>query len=407
MDPYLLAVVSSVFCLTDVFLLYFTGNITTYVFLSYVFTQCTFFIGFHLMRARKAVFSSPPDNRMSYNKPRAKEIIAFYFFSIVYLVSQCAIYMLKGIPLFMESRLETFASGGGTGILGRICDVSSIFSLYAFFAVIKIDKFRLSEMPKYFILCLIFVTFLLSGSKSSFLVIFYVFWCYIMFAKLKKLNYLTYIKLLKKNVKLIVITSLGVVSVIIFVQTKTQIENPEDRLNPLLGLCLRLVHSGDVYWYAYPNNVYLKIPAEHWFTALFNDTLGLLRIKNWDELPEAIGITFKNIHHPSDVPQGPNARHNIFGLIYYGFFGGIIFSFCLGLLLGFIRNIMPQLLSASMLGGFVFTYLINKSTSLDSDPMLTITYFNNIIFVFPVLYFVYLIVVELFMINPINNEVPA
>ena len=401
LDPFFLAVISSVFCLTVVFLLYLTNNISFYLFASYILTQFGFILGLYTFKVKK---SSLDYNQGVVKYNNFNGLVGFYFFSFVYLISQGLIFKLKGIPLFMESRLETFASGGGTGILGRISDVSSIFSIYAFFLVIKIDKFRISELFKYIVFLLICITFFLSGSKSAFLIVFNVFWCYIIFAKIKGGNYLAYFKLLKDNIKLILISSLLIVCFIIYIQSANPVNSANNGLNPIFALLLRFVHSGDIYWYAYPNNVYLQIPDSHWFSALFNDTLGFLRLQSWEKLPEAIGITFKNIHHPSDIPQGPNARHNVFGLIYYGFFGSILFSYIVGLVLGFIRNKLPYIIKNDIFGGSVCTYLICRGSSIDSDPMLTITYFNNIIFVLPILYFMYIVLIEFLKLKPNTYE---
>ncbi|TRX13394.1 O-antigen polymerase [Flavobacterium gawalongense] len=402
-DPYFLAVISSVFCFTDVLFLFIVNKISTYLLSSYVLTQVGFVLGFYTFKIKKKILSG--DDKKNYiEKVNSRNVIAFYFFSFIYLFNQCLIYKLKGIPLFMESYLETFASGGGSGVLGRVSDVTSIIGLYSFFLVIKIDKFRISEIPKYIILVLYFVTFFLSGSKSVFFLVFTVFWCHIAFLKTKKGNYEMYSMLLKNNMKFILGFTLVFLLIIIYTQTSIHTENIEDRANPLFGLLLRFVHSGDIYWYAYPNNVYLQIPNNQWFAALFNDTLGFLRIMDWKDLPQVIGITFKNIHHPSDIPSGPNGRHNVFGLIYFGFFGSILFSYCIGLILSFIRNKLSLFLSNNFFGGAVFTYLITKSAALDSDPMLTITYFNNVIFIFSILYFLYLILIEFLKINPNNYE---
>ena len=130
LDPYFLAVISSVFCLTVVYLLYYTNNITFYLFISYNLTQFAFILGLFAFR-RKITFDKKDGVITEISKHNS--LVAFYFFSLIYIISQCFIYKLKGIPLFMESRLETFASGGGTGVLGRISDISSVFSLYAFF----------------------------------------------------------------------------------------------------------------------------------------------------------------------------------------------------------------------------------------------------------------------------------
>jgi hypothetical protein len=208
---------------------------------------------------------------------------------------------------------------------------------------------------------------------------------------------------MKKNMKRIILFSILISTFIIYVQSNPNNES-DNTINPFLALCLRFVHSGDIFWYAYANNVYLKIPSNQWIAALLHDTFGLLRIQDWSNLPEAIGITLKDIHHPSDVLQGPNARHNVFGLIYYGFFGSIFFSYSLGVFLSFVRNKLPYILRADIFGGATFTYLMCRGASIDSDPMMTITFFNNIVFILPVLYIVYLMIIEFLSVNTIRNE---
>lgn len=402
-DPYFFAVFSSAFCLTDVFFMYFINKISFYIFSSYVLTQISFFLGFYSFKKRKTPIvnvknlDEKPDVSLN-------DLIAFYFFSFIYLTSQVIIYATKGIPLFMVSRLETFSDGGGSGVLGRITEVSSIFSLYSFFLVIKVDKIRLSESFKYIIISLIFLTFMLSGSKGSFLTIFYVFWTYIVFSQLKGGEYQVYLRLLKKNIKRIVFFSVSLACLVIYIQSKNKQEEADisEAMNPIVEMAFRFVYSGDIYWFSYPNNVYQSIPSDRGITALFGDVFGLFRIYDWTELPEAIGLTMKRYHHPSDIIMGSNARHNVFGLIYYGFIGSIFFSYTLGLMLSFIRNKLPSYLNYTFFGGGVFTYLIIKTAGLDTDPPLTVTYLDNLFFVFPILFLGYLVLVELMKFK--NNE---
>jgi hypothetical protein len=386
-DPLFVPIISSVFSLVVVYLLFITGNILLSNFISFNCTQIFFWLGLFVFKPIKTNNIAVAN----YTESKRNAIVAFYFFSVVYLITQCLIYYFKGIPIFKDSRLETFADGGGDGIMGRIIDVTSIFSIYSFFVVVKTDKFRISEIPKYFIMLFVFITLFLSGSKASFLNIFSVFLCYLIFAKIKGGNFLPYINILKKYKFYLLAICLLVVTLIIIVQNKS---DDVDQLNPIAKLLLRFVHSGDVYWYAYPNQVYLLIKGNEGFKALFNDTLGLLRIYNWSEMPEAIGITLKNRHHPSDILEGANARHNVFGLIYYGYIGSVFFSFVLGFLISFVRRVLPLMLKNTLLNGFIFTFLMIKVVFFDTDPMLTITYINNLIFIFPFIYLLYLWVLE-------------
>lgn len=397
LDPYFISVFSSVFCFTDVFFMYFVNKISFYIFASYVLTQISFILGFYTFKKRKVSLVDVNKNLDSKKNVSSNNLIAFYFFSFIYLTSQCIIYATKGIPLFMVSRLETFSDGGGSGVLGRITEVSSIFSLYAFFLVIKIDKIRPSEFLKYFVIGLIFLTFMLSGSKSSFLTFFYVFWCYIVFSQIKGGNYQAYLSLLKNNIRNIVVVSITLACVVIYIQSKSKQEEGDisEAMNPIVEMAFRFVYSGDIYWFSYPNNVYQSIPSDRGITALFGDVFGLFRIYDWAEMPQAIGLTMKRYHHPSDIITGSNARHNVFGLIYYGFIGSVFFSYTLGLVLSFIRNKLPHYLKYTFFGGGIFTYLIIKTAGLDTDPPLAITYLDNLFFVFPVMFFGYLVLIEL------------
>lgn len=400
LDPILLPVISSVFSMADVYLLFFTNSISTYLFINFNLTQLAFWFGLFYFKTKiNSKFNTLKTNTFSNN---FNNTLSFYFFSIIYLCSQVLIYVTKGIPLLKESRLETFADGGGEGVLGRIVDVTSIFCLYSFFKIIKVGKLSFSDVPKYVIIILIFLTFLLTGSKSTFLNLFLVFWCFIIFNRIKGNDSEKYINIIKKYRLRIFVFILTVVSLIIFVQINYA--DNENKLNPLVSLFIRFIHSGDVYWYAYPNNVYLNIKSNAWFSALFTDFLGLFRIVGWNNLPEAIGITFKDIHHPSDIPSGPNARHNVFGLIYYGFFGGILFSFLLGVIISFVRNKLPFILKDTMLNGFIFTFLMIKISGLDTDPMLTFTYLNNLLFIFPIIFFGFLFFLALFKTKLGHND---
>jgi oligosaccharide repeat unit polymerase len=366
--------------------------------MSYNLTQISFILGFYIFRKKEFEF-----HKHSHFIDNNVDNFVFYFFSLIFLLCQIIIYLLKGIPLFMQSRLETFADGGGAGILGRITDVTSIISLYAFFIVVRFDKFRLEEIPKYIIFFSICISFFLSGSKSSFLVILYVFWCFIFIQRINGGDYLKYLSFIKKHLKKVIVLSLIIVYIIISIQLSNDSDNIGNSINPFYALIIRFVHSGDIYWYAYPNNIYRTIRDDQWFTALFNDTLGFLRIYSWDRLPKAIGITFKDIHHPSDILQGPNARHNIFGLIYFGYVGSILFSFIIGVIIGFIRNRVPYYFSNNIIGGGLVTYLLCKTSAFDTDPMLTITFLDNVIFIFPVLFLMYLVFKEFIRINPKNG----
>jgi hypothetical protein len=382
-DPLFLFIVFEVFASSTVYFLYAFDHVSTYNFINFIFCQAAFFSGIHLFRSLKPRITTILKSNLSFTEQvqvLKNNVVIFYISTLLLLMCQSIVYAWKGIPLFMDSRLDTFATSKGEGILGRILDVTAICSLFCFFSVIRFDFPRKSELPKYFLIFLVFITFFLSGSKSTFLLLIYSFWTFLIFSILKGSHFTRPLRVLKKYTKSIVISCVLLVLAVITIQTK-QSENGWFMLG------LRFVHSGDIYWYAYPNDVYKTLDGSEPFKALFADTFGMLRIYKWDELPQAIGIILKDFHHPTKELDGPNARLPIFGLVYFGFAGSILFSFIVGVIFSFTRNVLPLILGKSVVSGVVFSYLMIKLPSLATDPIVGVTAIDNLIFVLPFILF--------------------
>ena len=70
--------------------------------------------------------------------------------------------------------------------------------------------------------------------------------------------------------------------------------------------------------------------------------------------------------------------------MYFGFGGSILFSLVLGSFVGFIRNVLPILLPKNFLTMCILSYLyIKVASSLDTDPILGVSYFDNLLVVTP------------------------
>lgn len=107
------------------------------------------------------------------------------------------------------------------------------------------------------------------------------------------------------------------------------------------GLVYRFVAFGDVYWYTYPNGYIDLVNVTSPFVSLFNDFMGLFRLANWNALPDSLGLSIYRMHHASDVIM-VNPRLNIMGYIYFGYFG-IVFSFVIGVIVGYIRLFLSKI----------------------------------------------------------------
>ena len=289
----------------------------------------------------------------------------------------------------MPSRLEAFVGGTGIGILSRLMDVSTLCAILSYYLLLSNPSVFKVRILHHLLFISLIVFLVLSGSKAAFLNLVFCLFCLERFypglrAKLKSIPPFSILK----NKVVVGLVGLTLALAIVALQ------KAETPLNPYMELAYRFMLSGDVYYLSYPNNVYKLIENEHGFLALFQDFLGLFRIYAWDELPQAIGLDLTRYHHSGDLMWGPNARHNVFGLVYYGFVGSIIFSFSLGAVVSFVREKVLIMPFNNVFFYLFFSLLYIKITFVETDPMLALSYLSNVFLIFPMLLLIFLVLYD-------------
>jgi len=229
--------------------------------------------------------------------------------------------------------------------------------------------------------------FILSGSKGTFLTVGFILFLYtlingrfnITILKIRR-------KVAKLSLRLFYLVCIMILGIIIFKDNQGE--------NPFLKLGIRLIHSGDAYFYGYPNDVLKSIKPASGFNALFSDILGMFRIIDWDKLPPPFGMTLYRYHYPlTEIMSGANARHNIYGLFYFGYMGSILFSFILGLLVSFFRNFLFRNISRNTIFGLFYTLLYMSTVTFESDINLALFMLDSyiigfiLIFIFSLIFF--------------------
>ncbi|MRG46920.1 hypothetical protein GFS24_17495 [Chitinophaga sp. SYP-B3965] len=373
-DPLFWSILFSLFGFADVVLMFFTGAIKPYYFLSYLLTQGAFTVGMLSLSKFENTRIKMPPATVSLPPINNANLIAI---TLLYAGIQLYVYYAKGIPLLYDSRLEYYTGGSGFGIFSRILDVLPVFLFYSLFEKVaekKITKNFRSYLFYTFGFCFYFATLVLSGSKSSILIVAYTIFCYYYINRQIPL-----VTSIWKRFRFVIIPgALFFVLLIITVQSLSQ----TDAGSPVISLIYRFVASGDVYWYTYPNDViYTYKPIQNGWLMMSNDFLGFFRIMDWASFQEYPGVYFYKYHHDSDLIQGANMRHNVFGLLYFGFAGSIIYSFFLGLLVSFIRFFMPRMTINNSYFKFACVYLLLKCNAIEADMTLFITYINNLVIV--------------------------
>lgn len=374
LDPLNFSLLNSVLGATVVFFLFFIGQINSYYFLSYCFTQIAFTLGFFVF---KPININEIKHRFRHEIKLKDELkflqIVFVVSSLIHLGCQFSVYLTRGIPLFMDAYLETYNVGGGFGILSRIITTSTVVSWYLLIHFLMNEKGKKMKVYlwTYMIISLLF--FSVNGSKGTFLNIGLTLFLYTLINSRYSLN----LQNLRSKIEKMSIKLFAVVCVMIIVILSIK---SSEGLNPFVALGIRLIHSGDAYFYGYPNDVLTKIELGNGFYALFSDFLGMTRLISWDQLPQPIGMTLLRYNHPGiDVVAGANARHNIFGLFYFGYLGSIIFSFSIGLLLSFSRNFLYRYLPCNVFYGLFYTLIYFCSINLESDVVLALFGLNSYI----------------------------
>lgn len=381
LDPLNFNILYSFLGASVVFFLFFVGEINTYYFSSYCLTQTAFLIGFFIFRPIKI-----DERKIGFGKEKRIKgelyflQIVFIISSLFHLMGQLYVYSVRGIPLFMQSYLDTYDVGGGFGTFSRIITGSTIISWYLlihFFINGKVKKIKI-YLWTYMIVSLGF--FSLSGSKATFLTIALILFIY----TLINCRFNTTIQVLRQKIEKFSLKLFIAVCIMVLIIISVKSSEGE---NPLLELGIRLIHSGDAYYYGYPNDVLNNIDKGSSFNALFSDILGMFRIVNWEKLPQSFGLLLYRYHYPQiDYIAGANARHNIFGLFYFGYLGSILFSFILGFILSFCRNYLYRNLPRNILFGIFYTFLYLCIVTFESDICLALFMFDSYILTFILIY---------------------
>ena len=353
-DPFMLIVLSLIFYSIDIFFMYHLDAISDYYFYHFVFSQILFYTGIMLIKPIKL-------NRLvalSTNKSICSDLLAekslYYLSSGIFVLSQIASFVIIGIPLFMETRLMAYAGGGGLGILGRIIPVTTTITLFLLVDRLFSTRKRGAIAKSYDVAILIFtiLSLLSTGAKSSILAIVQLVFLYGFFVcRFKEYSGILG-KLQKFQRVFFTLAVVGAMGIIVIELVRVNYE----KINPLIMLLHRFIQSGDIFMYAYQDNVIEQMYRGNPFVVMFADLIGMLRIISWDDIPNQLGNQLYRFYAGDELPKGPNPVHNVFGLFYFGYWGSLIFSFVMGYILSFTRNKLMYILPKSRIGGILLSF---------------------------------------------------
>jgi hypothetical protein len=377
LDPIMFSLIFSVFGFSVVWFLYFTNSLANKYLISYLLTQFAFIFGlFSFKNLRK---SKIMDERKTFRLQNEDLFLRLLFItsSIIYMIAQLISYKVVGIPLLLGNHIDIYNSSGGWGLLGRFIDVIKPISAIALIYFLFKKTASLSFfIYKYFFLVTLLIFFALSGSRGEFMTLGFIFFCYIMLNGNELKRYFLNIRKLEVG---LLLAGLFFVFLTIVVQSQSAAEGP----GSLEVFLFRLVASGDTYYFAYPNGNIEHLNGTKPFLALFGDIFSTLRIVPRENQPQVLGYQLFNLFYDADVTAGPNPRHNVFGYVYFGFYGSIIYSYLLGLLLSFVRNKLFFTFRKNALLQIAFILLYLNLAIVETDAPSAFSNLENIILILP------------------------
>ena len=262
----------------------------------------------------------------------------------------------------MNSRLELYQdAASGSGILSKFGSISFIFILL--YSLHRILEYK--EIRYLWILSFLIVDCFLSGSKGAILSIFFGYFYYCFFYKNRAP------KLPKKYIPLIALFP------IIVIGAGVGSEYGEGLYGGFLSLLFRFTAYGDVYWYAYPNNVIDSInyhtPVLHFFSGL----LGPLKIVSWENVEKPIGVKlyWALINSDDGTIGGPNARIPIASWVYFKW-GGLLMSLIFGYIMAKVIYSIRKYIPHSLLGIIIYSFFYSAALTIPFD---TTVFFDNMI----------------------------
>ena len=304
-DPLLFSFFFSIIGASTMLFLFIINKLEWKYFLFYLLSQGAFFFGFLLFNP----INTKKINRENHKQYSILTIKYFYLITSILLIAfQLFIYVFKGIPLFMESRLNVIGGDTLFKFYNRLKDVFNIPVMLLMFYFIFSKENNFFKKYSFFVLLFAIVSNILNGSKSALMSLVMIYFVFSIF-QLKNNESKSFNILRKHTKKIFIFALLGAIIVVIF---------SEETTNPLFFILYRIFIGGDSFFMTFPyGTIENFVSRDNWFINLFASPLSLLGIISPNDMPSPLGFDIMAYHNKANLFKGPNPRHNILGYVYF------------------------------------------------------------------------------------------
>lgn len=378
-DPLLFYAVLSAMGGSVVLYLFHHDLIRTEYLVSYLATQAAFLLAFRVLRP---AMPTPVHGAHTRRAPYDGAVVVLYpLATTTFAVSQAYVYSVSGLPILLDSRLETFSTGGGYGLFSRLLLVSSTVALScAAYRIALVKRRLLARLADVLVLVLCIAVAVMSGSKGALLNMVFTISLTLFFAS-RFVETEEAERRMRRFLLLVVLLAFPVAFATVYLQAG--IDNPFELASVI---AMRFFQTGEIYFMVYPGDVLDRLPEANGLLALLYAPLGSLRLVDREALPTNLGLLAFWYHYDTALLAGPNARHNVFGLHYFGPWLSIAFSFLLGMMLSVARNGLYRFLPGTPIAMIVYVLVVSCAVFIEQDVAgQAIEYLFSVALFFPVL----------------------
>ncbi|GGM96530.1 hypothetical protein GCM10010967_32760 [Dyadobacter beijingensis] len=359
-DPMFLTVLNlsgSAFC---VYFLYADQSLKPVYGWSFLGTEIALIAGLFLSKTIPALRIG---GKVERNLEPEKGITEFDIFCFIMCMGYFVIEIINlktvGIVLLDTENNHVSAYGGHGIIRAFLVSFRTLVTLTIYYKILFLKQ-RLNAM-ELFICFVLLVDLATSGSKSAIVVFFTLY-----FLTAYPLSLHGHIKQVKISWPLILaLASFPVIVVMVSVGA-----SPESALQQV---GLRFMASGDVFLLGYYDDVMASIQETSFLKYAFYPGWGTILKNLGFEIipPEPVGVDVFAFYSNSRL-SGANGRYNYLAYHFFGLWGGFLYAFIIGLIVGYMREVFvkfnPKTISYF---GFIFMVtLISCSSRLIDDLLL-------------------------------------
>jgi hypothetical protein len=291
-----------------------------------------------------------------YKKKAEKMASEFDTRSYTYAICLFILWIILSLLKIKFLGIRSFAKvGGGTGLITRLLWIVSPLLNFTIMYIYAYGSNRRKKLF-YIYLCLYIFFAFFSNSRSAVIGIFIQVFVFI-FLNPNCIFIKMFIR--KYGMFFIGIGILFAIALIVIMNSGSFVEG-------LFTLLYRFIAFGDVYPFAYGNQVIDKIGARidvSFFKYICSSILPMFRLINYEYFADSNipGMLVEEVAGKG-IPEGPNSRFNITGYLFWGYEGSIIFSVFCAVVFSIVHFVFILSTNKSykrqLFGSFVFSSLI-------------------------------------------------